>query len=87
MSLSRSNVLSEGLVRGLGIVVCAVLALGGCDTWFGKGDKPPLPGERISILAHQRNLVPDSRAQAEPVVLPAPRINPSNSAGRSSSRR
>jgi outer membrane protein assembly factor BamB len=63
-------------VRGVAVVVCAVLLLGGCDTWFGAAEKPPLPGERISVLAHQRTLAPDSEALKEPVVLPPPRINP-----------
>jgi outer membrane protein assembly factor BamB len=52
------------------------MLLGGCDTWFGAPDKPPLPGKRISVLAHQRVLVPEGPAAKEPVVLPPPKLNP-----------
>ena len=76
MSFGRANVLLEDTVRGLAVVVCAVLLLGGCDTWFGKAEKPPLPGKRISVLAHQRTLAPDGQVPTEPVVLPPPRVNP-----------
>ena len=63
-------------MRGLAVIVCAVMLLGGCDTWFGAPDKPPLPGKRISVLAHQRVLVPEGPAAKEPVVLPPPKLNP-----------
>jgi len=65
-----------GAVRGVAVVVCAALLLGGCGGWFGAVEKPPLPGKRISVLAHQRTLAPDDEALKEPVVLPQPRINP-----------
>ena len=36
-------------------------ALSGCgDNWFGKAEKPPLPGERIAVLDYERDLRPDS---------------------------
>jgi len=76
MSSVRGSMLLGDAVRGVAVVVCAVLLLGGCDTWFGAAEKPPLPGERISVLAHQRTLSPDSEALKEPVVLPPPRVNP-----------
>jgi outer membrane protein assembly factor BamB len=66
----------EDSVRGLVVVVCAALLLGGCGSWFGAPDKPPLPGKRISVLAHQRTLTPEGQAAKEPVVLPPPRLNP-----------
>ncbi len=40
--------------------VCMVsaLALGACSNWFKDEEKPPLPGERVSVLQLQRNLEP-----------------------------
>ncbi len=67
--------LLEDAVRGLAVVVCAILLLGGCDTWFGAVEKPPLPGKRISVMAHERTLAPDGQAVSETVVLPPPRLN------------
>jgi len=66
----------DSAVRGLAVAVCAALLLGGCGTWLGAKEKPPLPGERISVMAHQRTLAPDSQALKDPVVLPPPRVNP-----------
>ncbi|MGF1639657.1 MAG: PQQ-binding-like beta-propeller repeat protein [Rhodospirillales bacterium] len=60
----------------LGLLFAMVLVLGGCESWFGETDKPPLPGKRISVLEHQRTLAPDGRAQTEPIELPPPRVNP-----------
>lgn len=54
----------------------AVVALGllsGCNTvsdMFGREGPPPLPGERISILQLQKELVPNPELESEPVVLP-----------------
>jgi outer membrane protein assembly factor BamB len=76
VSVGWVDVRMENVVRGLAVVFCAVLLLGGCGTWFGAPEKPPLPGERISVLAHQRNLAPDSQALKDPVVLPSPKVNP-----------
>jgi outer membrane protein assembly factor BamB len=56
-------------------VVVATMLLGGCDTWFGESEKPPLPGERISVLEHQRGLAADPQAHAQAVVLPPPVVN------------
>ena len=63
-------------------VLAAVLAagVGGCDTLedldpFGKDDKTPLPGQRISVLLHERSLSPDLDAQGAAVLLPAPTPN------------
>ncbi len=62
-------------LRGIALCVCAVAGLGGCDTWFGKGDAPPLPGERVSVLAHQRTVNPDPQAVPESIRLPRPAVN------------
>jgi len=48
----------------------------GCDTWFGADEDPPLPGERISVLAHDRQLSPDPQAQGRRIILPPPVVNP-----------
>lgn len=51
--------------------------LAACDTgWFGKIDAPPLPGERISVLLHERTLVPDPKTAGAEILLPPPSINP-----------
>lgn len=43
---------------------CVVLVLGGCGGWLGKEEAPPLPGERLSVLQHQKALEPDESAVA-----------------------
>ncbi len=56
------------------IILPAMLLLGACakfDSLFTSGDdKPPLKGERISILQLQKELVPNPALQQTPVVLP-----------------
>ncbi len=55
-----------------------VLTLGGCTNptkWFEKGKEPPLPGDRISVLLHQRTLRPDPKLANVRIVLPAPAPN------------
>ena len=47
-------------------LIASSLILGGCEAltepggWFGEELKIPLPGERISVLKHQRSLIPDA---------------------------
>ncbi|MEE2746485.1 MAG: PQQ-binding-like beta-propeller repeat protein [Pseudomonadota bacterium] len=50
-------------------------ALVGCDNYFGKKEKPPLPGERISILIHQQFLQPDLNITNKEILLPRPTPN------------
>lgn len=48
--------------------------LGGCslfDDWFGESKKP-LAGNRISVLAAERDIVPDRGLANTPIALPAP---------------
>lgn len=53
-----------------------VLSLSACgDTWFGEEEAPPLPGERISVLMHERNLKPDPSVSEQDIVLPPPSPN------------
>lgn len=62
---------------GRAIVGVCLLALAGCgDTWFGERSKPPLPGTRISVLAHEQRLKPDPAAVGTEILLPPPTINP-----------
>jgi len=70
----RQRALKRAL-RGIAVFVCAVAWLGGCDTWFGKGEAPPLPGERVSVLAHQRTVNPDPDANPDSIRLPRPQVN------------
>lgn len=61
---------AAGLVGALALA----LAVGGCS-WFTKAPPPPLPGDRISVLLHQRTLVADPKLANVPIVLPAPEPN------------
>jgi outer membrane protein assembly factor BamB len=54
----------------------AAMLLSGCGSWFGEAEGPPLPGERISVLEHQRTLAADPQAGLEPIVLPPAATNP-----------
>ncbi len=48
----------------------AAVLLSGCDTWFGESEGPPLPGERLSVLQHNRAVTADPGAASEPIVVP-----------------
>ena len=58
-----------------------IFILYGCETLTGPGSffgdeiKPPLPGERISVLKHQRTLNPDPVFSSTEILLPAPSKN------------
>lgn len=55
-----------------------VISLASCSLlpdWFGEKEAPPLPGERISILALEQSLEPDEGAADITVRLPAPYVN------------
>lgn len=60
------------------VVAFGVLVLAGCS-WlpdeFGGSSKPPLPGERISVLALEKSLEPDPRIADLEVRLPRPYVN------------
>lgn len=59
------------------MLVMATLLVSGCESsFFGESkSKPPLPGERISIMALERQLAPDERIAGLAVALPAPSRN------------
>jgi outer membrane protein assembly factor BamB len=64
--------------RHLLVAIMAFVALGGCDTIdqiVGKKTKPPLPGERIPIMLHERDSNPDPRVSDLRVLLPPPKLN------------
>lgn len=57
-------------------VAVLLTSLPGCGIWFGEVDNPPLPGERVSVMMHQRALTPDPTLSATPIALPRPQRNP-----------
>ncbi len=67
MSLQRTVL--QG-VAGAGLA----LALAGCS-WFGEGEDPPLPGERISVMMSESDVEPDPRLSDLTVKLPPPYLN------------
>ncbi len=80
MSSTNFKVLNSKTLRSMACV-CVLLALVGCSSWtepggiFGDEIKPPLPGERISVLKHQRSLNPDPEFAGMDILLPAPSVN------------
>jgi outer membrane protein assembly factor BamB len=74
----------------IGLMLAAALAVSGCgesgpslssipgvSSLFGQSDKPPLPGERVSVLSSDNTASTGSVESKEPVVLPAPQENAS----------
>lgn len=62
------------MYRGLALLL-ALLSVSGCAGWFGGKEKAALTGERISVLALQRQLEPDPRLADLAVRLPRPQTN------------
>ncbi len=61
-------------------VVLAGAALSGCgltDEWLGYTEAPPLPGQRLSVLALESTIEPDPRIANLDVRLPKPYFNKS----------
>ncbi|MEO3429625.1 PQQ-binding-like beta-propeller repeat protein [Pelagibius sp. CAU 1746] len=52
-----------------------VVSACGISDWFGETEAPPLPGQRIAILAYERGLRADPTIADVPVRLPEPYIN------------
>ena len=63
--------------RALFLAVAGAFLLTGCgsDGWFGESEDPPLPGERIAVLALERALERDPEAAERAMTLPAPATN------------
>jgi outer membrane protein assembly factor BamB len=55
------------------VLLLVGVLVAGCGLFDKK--KPPLPGVRISVLGLDRQLEPDPKLAATPVVLPAPVVN------------
>lgn len=69
---------AAGKSRCLGGATAGLLAVGllaGCG-WLGDAEKPPLPGERISVMLVDQDLEPDPQLSDLQVRLPPPYINP-----------
>jgi len=65
-------------MRRLALVLGALVVLGGCDSlpnWLGQPDAPPLPGERISVMAFETTPKADPRIADLEVRLPRPLAN------------
>ncbi|HEV8391348.1 MAG TPA: PQQ-binding-like beta-propeller repeat protein [Dongiaceae bacterium] len=56
------------------VALGTMLLLAGCS-WFGGGDKPPLPGERVNALQINRQLTIDPELAGTDVILPEPYVN------------
>ncbi|WP_299626616.1 PQQ-binding-like beta-propeller repeat protein [Pelagibius sp.] len=65
------------LVSRAAVALALLLALGACgfDDFFGEEEGPPLPGQRIAILAFERGLRPDPSIADLAVRLPEPYVN------------
>lgn len=63
--------------QALLLAVGGAFLLAGCgsDGWFGESEDPPLPGERVAVLALDRALKGDPEAAARPMQLPEPVAN------------
>ncbi|MCW9039617.1 MAG: PQQ-like beta-propeller repeat protein, partial [Rhodospirillales bacterium] len=62
-------------MKRIATVFLVTLTLSACDTWFGEVETP-LPGDRISVLLHERTLTPDSELAGHEILLPPPTPNP-----------
>ena len=58
----------------LAVGVLALSAASACSD-FGSKAKKPLPGDRVSVLAHESNLKPNESLTETQIRLPRPRIN------------
>ena len=59
-------------------VLALAVILSGCsyyDDYMNRDKEPPLPGDRISVLLHQRSLSPDPKLANVQILLPAPEPN------------
>jgi outer membrane protein assembly factor BamB len=57
-------------------IFAGLFFLGACGLdLFGGEIKPPLPGDRISVLLHERSLPPDPELAEAEILLPRPTVN------------
>src|SRR5690606_18542238 len=66
------------ILKRLVLPLSLLLAVSACGIadWFGDPEEPPLPGQRIAILAYERGLRADPALADVPVRLPEPYVNP-----------
>jgi len=72
MSLPMSLIFKRFL---LPLSLLTAVSACGITEWFGETEEPPLPGERIAILAYERGLRADPTIADVPVRLPEPYVN------------
>ncbi len=58
-------------IRALATIMLSACALSACSGWYGGGDDPPLPGDRVSVLLRESQLEPDPNVADLTVSLPA----------------
>ena len=65
------------MLRSTMTVAMLLGALTACsgDGWYGGGEEPPLPGDRIAVLALESNLKPDPALAATEIDLPPAQVN------------
>ena len=70
--------MSGSLRRTLLLAAVLLPVLSGCAIadWLDDKEKPPLPGERVSVLSLESQLEPDPRIADLRVRLPKPWLNP-----------
>ena len=66
-----------GITRKILLLAAVALLNSACDIWMGEDDGPPLPGKRLSVLTHARELAPDPELADAEILLPPPEINTS----------
>lgn len=62
--------MQPGRISGFAGLVLCLVALSGCGTWFGAGEDPPLPGDRLAVLRYETDLKPDPRIAGQAVEFP-----------------
>ncbi len=68
--MTRTSLLRQTTAPVLTATLVSIL-LGGCSSWLGDSSKPPLPGERISVLQLENKLIPDPALAGASVTLPS----------------
>lgn len=75
MVLTASTSVRPGFGR-LALAALLALSLAGCSVFQGSKKKEVTTGERIPVLAFEQGLEVDPQAEAVPVALPRPYVNP-----------
>lgn len=59
-------------MRRLALIALVPAFLAACDSWIGETAAPPLPGKRISVLAHSQQALQSEAADKPSIILPPP---------------